>query len=1022
MKLLLVLVFCIISILQPNANGITKHVVGIGAFGPDEVWTRNEMAVAQYACQQTSAKFLEPYGDKMECRYYDDDYETISIAIKQTLNALQNETFTDVILGTVFSSTSVPVAQLTATYGVPMISWQATSDRLSDKFLYPLFSRVVPPDSFQGSALARVMAKFKFSRLAILATNENYGLGLSSSFSASCHKLGISIVASQTIDASIPSEDLHNALSFFQAADARIIALFGNFDPAQLILQGANAMEMTGQEYLWVGTDGSMAMTPFPLGSIGSNLYTNTNTLKFSSFSQVLQSLPGTIWNDEYQVNGLEAALYDAHETAARAMNHSNHIVRACEKNLRANFCTLWTDICQDRNDTLICFELTNACVHGNSSSVFCLKITTRSDSYRLLLNDVIRHVRFDGMSGRVQLDENGDNVGYYSIINQIQVPSSVSQNTTSVANIGLVDASMKVILFDENRIVWPGIHSNPPLDHRGIRKDEAVAVEKNRSIQTLSFLMTAIGSWVSMILLEQAIGAQRDRLTRPAMFWIVSSGISLGLGFWACMSMFVISHSFSSLPNVNNVVTLRSDQLFGSLAILVSSACVLLGFVLFRVDYKQDSSKDGDSNSTISTSFDSLASVRKLVISDTLVSSKNQGKLKKKRFFRMTASEGFSIFLAGTLWSQVCFWTNMILSTSIVLPCEISVNPGWASLGSILAIFPSIVAFWMFYFWTKTQWRFTSAIVMMIVSLFLNLTVERGTMYFYLGDDYHPPLFSVENFETVLTVTTSVFSAAAGIGIVLNSTKLRSSRESLNTYVVQMNKKFSHEQEKSRVAEARRINQLLVQKLAMEITPPIRGLQSKNSKLAKMWETRDVSVKFTIVSRNELTLQHVLTSSLALPILKCVAVERKTPENILFLIAVSEFSKEVNGELRLKMAREIKNTYFVKEKDNMNMRLSKKSMGLDFGESLDDEKFLHVEKHFTTEINIDSKLFDKQVQAIKLAGKDCPTDLFKDSYAEVLNLVQNNEWNSHIQTSDLLDLCLLCVNMERYLENKARL
>ena len=55
------------------------------------------------------------------------------------------------------SSSISSVAQLSfALAGVPQVGYSATSALLSDRVAFPTFSRVVPPDTFQGTPRARL--------------------------------------------------------------------------------------------------------------------------------------------------------------------------------------------------------------------------------------------------------------------------------------------------------------------------------------------------------------------------------------------------------------------------------------------------------------------------------------------------------------------------------------------------------------------------------------------------------------------------------------------------------------------------------------------------------------------------------------------------------------------------------------------------------------------------------------------------------------------------------------------------
>ncbi len=51
--------------------------------------------------------------------------------------------------GTVSSPASILLAQIASFFEVPVVGATATSDELSDKYLFPYYHRIVPPDRYQ---------------------------------------------------------------------------------------------------------------------------------------------------------------------------------------------------------------------------------------------------------------------------------------------------------------------------------------------------------------------------------------------------------------------------------------------------------------------------------------------------------------------------------------------------------------------------------------------------------------------------------------------------------------------------------------------------------------------------------------------------------------------------------------------------------------------------------------------------------------------------------------------------------
>jgi len=102
----------------------------------------------------------------------------------------------DAIVGALSSGVSIPVAQsVTSQEGVPQISGASTSPVITDLDDSDYMFRTVPSDAFQGKALAEVVEADGLGNVATLYINNDYGEGLSDSFSSAFEALGGTVSA-----------------------------------------------------------------------------------------------------------------------------------------------------------------------------------------------------------------------------------------------------------------------------------------------------------------------------------------------------------------------------------------------------------------------------------------------------------------------------------------------------------------------------------------------------------------------------------------------------------------------------------------------------------------------------------------------------------------------------------------------------------------------------------------------------------------------------------------------------------
>ena len=81
------------------------------------------------------------------------------------------------VVGTSFSSVSIPVASLLRLLKIPQISYAATAEVLSDKSRFDYFFRTIPPDSLQARAIAAVIIKFNWTYIIAIHSDDDYGKG-----------------------------------------------------------------------------------------------------------------------------------------------------------------------------------------------------------------------------------------------------------------------------------------------------------------------------------------------------------------------------------------------------------------------------------------------------------------------------------------------------------------------------------------------------------------------------------------------------------------------------------------------------------------------------------------------------------------------------------------------------------------------------------------------------------------------------------------------------------------------------
>jgi ABC-type amino acid transport substrate-binding protein/ABC-type branched-subunit amino acid transport system substrate-binding protein len=172
-----------------------------------------------------------------------------------TLCAQLSTTTTPVsgIVGPQLSREATMVASWASIANVPVVSYSATMPMLSADEFYPTFMRTVPSDAWVQKAVVALLHKFNIGRAAILAQNDDYGLGglnsLLTIVSQAVPRIQI------TVTNTFGYRDLaglDGALNQTKQVDARYIILWATPANAEAVLQRAWELGMVSGLYSWI--------------------------------------------------------------------------------------------------------------------------------------------------------------------------------------------------------------------------------------------------------------------------------------------------------------------------------------------------------------------------------------------------------------------------------------------------------------------------------------------------------------------------------------------------------------------------------------------------------------------------------------------------------------------------------------------------------------------------------------------------------------------------------------------------
>ena len=300
------------------------------------------------------------------------------------------------VIGARCSSASMEVATLTRLRQIPQISARSTNPRLSDMVKYSHFYRTCAPDGRQGKMLAELVAAFGYSRVGVISTSTDYATGVAETFASSFVASGtvISVERLSACRISVGSAGTVANASVQLCFDA-ILSLPLRERPVVLLLSAINeharqiiSLAARRQfrprgdrgEFVWIGTAG------------------------WTGYDTVLTSEP-TMEQYKPRVIGLKPAslteepAYTQYLQRWQAKQRTDGVA---DEDIDVVLCPY----CAETADAVVALAMAFDAAWSAGSSEEERRANVANGPF------VLRHlsnVSFDGVSGPVAFDENGD-------------------------------------------------------------------------------------------------------------------------------------------------------------------------------------------------------------------------------------------------------------------------------------------------------------------------------------------------------------------------------------------------------------------------------------------------------------------------------------------------------------------------------------------------------------------------------------------------------------------------------------
>ncbi|CAG5124895.1 unnamed protein product [Candidula unifasciata] len=309
------------------------------------------------------------------------------------------------VLGPQGSTSTVPVSILFSVAQIPIVSYMATSDELSSPLLHPYFLRVVPPDKHQVVAMLTFITEKGWSYISVIYGDNSYGDRAYYNIRQLSPEYGICIATAHSVDLKTNFNDILDNLLRYK--NARVVILFIETD-ATLKLMAACDQAGVKNHFIWIGSDSISDKTLVRgqywdyLHGAFTFMYYSQRVSQFETyFSKLRPGQTTNPWFDAYWEYQTGCQFAEGNCLLQRSIQNfeelkvSSSVSLVIDSVFTFGFAIhkLLNDICPS-----IVGQEARVCIKGDQLLSYMLNLT------------------FQGFTGKIAFDANGDLIGKYEI------------------------------------------------------------------------------------------------------------------------------------------------------------------------------------------------------------------------------------------------------------------------------------------------------------------------------------------------------------------------------------------------------------------------------------------------------------------------------------------------------------------------------------------------------------------------------------------------------------------------------
>lgn len=386
-----------------------------------------------------------------------DDCSKDTTALVRALHLIQNNGASNIsintqlqpinvigVIGSESSKNSVQIADLLSLFKIPVLSYLSTSPLLSNKFVYPYFSRIVPSDTLQAKVIVDILKTFGWTYVSIVYAEGSYGSEGYKAVKAQVEEIRYCLAVIREMRQSFTDNDYDGIMRELEDTPrAKVVIIFAPLAQTRALLTSAKRNRVYGQ-FTWIGSDAwgrniqdYKDLEDVSLGALTVKFFSETSK-RFDEYFKYLT--PSNSSNNPWFQETVES------ETGCSFNGQSR------KPPCFLNFSFGETGSYKPESTVSLVIDA----VYTFASALhYLLSHCPETDMNDCFISEdflrIIRNTSFHGENGLVSFDENGDGKATYEVQNLREI-----NGVYSLSSIGLWDSYRETFTsFDMGKVTW---------------------------------------------------------------------------------------------------------------------------------------------------------------------------------------------------------------------------------------------------------------------------------------------------------------------------------------------------------------------------------------------------------------------------------------------------------------------------------------------------------------------------------------------------------------------------------------